>query len=148
MPSRFAQDFREALDEIYIALQSVPEASENTPWREGGWTHRQILGHLLDSATNNRQRFVRATIDGSYSGPGYVQQAWVELHGYAETPWKQLLQWWLAEHEILAAVVDHIPEDLLDSRGVVGDNPPVTLRFLILDYLRHQRHHLQQLTAQ
>jgi hypothetical protein len=51
------------------------------------------------------------------------------------------------EHEILAAVVDRIPEERLESICTVGENNPVTLRFLIEDYLRHQHWHLAQLTA-
>ena len=80
------------------------------PWREGGWTRKQIVGHLLDSASNNRQRFVRAAIDGSYSGPGYAQDAWVAAQGYSGESWETLVRWWHAEHEILMAAVDRIPK--------------------------------------
>jgi len=58
------------------------------------------LWALLDSAANNRQRFVRAAIDGQYAGPGYEQGAWVAAHGYSDKPWDTLLRWWQAEHEI------------------------------------------------
>ena len=61
-------------------------ALADVPWREGGWTRKQIVGHLLDSAANNRQRFVRAAIDGKYAGPKYAQEAWVAAHGYASQP--------------------------------------------------------------
>jgi hypothetical protein len=118
-----------------------------TPWRAGGWTRKQIVGHLLDSAANNRQRFVRAATDGSYEGPKYAQNVWVAAHGYATPRWETLLRWWLAEHEILAAVVERIPEDRLDVSCVIGDDAPVSLRFLIENYLRHQRWHLKQLTT-
>ena len=53
---------------------------------------------MLDSAANNRQRFVRAAIDGSFSGPDYAQAAWVEAHGYAGQTWPTLLRWWETEH--------------------------------------------------
>jgi hypothetical protein len=105
------------------------------------------VGHLLDSAANNRQRFVRATIDGQYAGPGYAQDAWVAAHGYADQSWETLLRWWEAEHEILAAAVDRVPEERLEAKCVVGVDAPVTLRFLIEDYLRHQRWHFKQLEA-
>jgi hypothetical protein len=58
-----------------------------------------------------------------------------------------LLRWWQAEHEILATVVDRVPEERLEAMCVVGDDAPVTLRFLIEDYLRHQRGHFAQLVA-
>lgn len=143
--SYMAQRFRADLDEVHRALISVPESVADIPWRPGGWTRKQIVGHLLDSAANNRQRFVRAATEGSYNGPKYAQQAWVASHGYAEQPWPTLLTWWEAEHEILMAIVDRIPEERLSAQCVVGDDAPVTLQFLIDDYVTHQRWHLKQL---
>ena len=50
--------------------------------------------------------------------------------------WETLLRWWQVEHEILAAVVDRIPEDRLEAVCIVGEDAPVSLRFLIEDYFR------------
>ncbi|MGB0064662.1 MAG: DinB family protein [Terracidiphilus sp.] len=147
MPTQLARDFRAELTSIERALLALPHALADTPWRAGGWTRKQIVGHLLDSAANNRQRFVRAAIDGQYAGPTYAQDAWVAAHGYADQPFDTLLGWWKAEHEILMAVVDRIPEDRLETSCVVGDDQPVTLRFLIADYIRHQKLHVKQLQA-
>jgi DinB family protein len=142
-----AQKFRADLDEVHQALIAVPDALADVPWRAGGWTRKQIVGHLLDSAANNRQRFVRAATEGSYKGPRYAQDAWVAAHGYIELPWTILLSWWEVEHEILIAVVDRIPAERLATQCVVGDDAPVTLQFLIEDYVAHQRWHLKQLLA-
>jgi len=147
MAARLAHNFRVELSLLRTALLTFPPALADTPWREGGWTRKQILGHLLDSAANNRQRFVRAAIEGSYAGPKYAQDAWVAAHGYASMPWDTLVRWWQAEHEILAAVVDRIPEERLAAACKVGEDEPVTLRFLIEDYLAHQRWHFNQLKA-
>jgi hypothetical protein len=142
-----ARKFRVDLDEVHRALVSLPGNLADVPWREGGWTRKQIVGHLLDSSANNRQRFVRASIDGTYSGPKYAQDAWVAVHGYAEQNWATLLAWWETEHEILISVVDRIAADRLETQCVVGDDAPVTLRFLIEDYVEHQRWHVKQLLA-
>jgi hypothetical protein len=147
MTKEFAQQFRADLDDVHRALVSLPARLADVPWREGGWTRKQIVGHLLDSATNNRQRFVRAATQGKYKGPRYEQDAWVAMHGYDSQPWATLLGWWEAEHEILMAVVDHIPEEKLEASCVVGPEAPVTLRFLIEDYVAHQRWHLKQLMS-
>lgn len=142
-----ARTFRAELDKVQIVLRSVSPALADAPWRPGGWTRKQIVGHLLDSATNNRQRFVRAAIEGAYSGPGYTQDAWVAAHGYAEQRWDDLLLWWQAEHEQLIAAVDRIPEERLAAECRIGDGETVTLCFLIEDYVRHQQHHLAQITS-
>jgi len=145
MRNSLAERFRADLDEVHRALMQVSPDWGDLPWREGGWTRKQIVGHLLDSATNNRQRFVRAAIVGQYTGPKYIQNAWVDAHGYASQPWATLLSWWEAEHEILMAVVDHISDDKLQTQCIVGADQPVSLSFLIEDYLRHQRWHLKQI---
>jgi hypothetical protein len=147
MPTQLAQDFQTDLDGLLAELLTVSPALADTPWRTGGWTRKQVLGHLLDSAANNRQRFVRAATEGQYAGPKYAQDAWVAAHGYGAQSWDALLRWWKAEHEILAAVVERIPEERLEARCLVGDDAPVTLRFLIEDYIRHQRWHMAQLAS-
>jgi len=142
-----ARQFQSDLAAIEAALLAVPPAIAAAPWRKDGWNRKQILGHLCDSAANNRQRFVRASIDGRYAGPGYAQDEWVEAHGYDGMEWETLLRWWQFEHEILKAVVALIPADKLETSCTVGDNVPVTLRFLIEDYIAHQQHHLTQIQA-
>ena len=87
MPTQLARDFRTELDRLRAALVLLPSALADVPWRPGGWTRKQIVGHLVDSAANNRQRFVRATIDGQYAGPGYAQDTWVAVHGYGNQEW-------------------------------------------------------------
>lgn len=147
MMTETARMFRAELDKVQTVLHSVSPILADIPWRPGGWTRKQIVGHLLDSATNNRQRFVRAATDGSYTGSGYAQDVWVAAHGYAEQKWNDLLLWWQAEHELLIAVVDRIPEERLAAECRVGDGDPVTLGFLIEDYVRHQQHHQAQITS-
>jgi hypothetical protein len=147
MPTQTLREFRAEIERLRGALLALSPALADTPWRAGGWTRKQIVGHLLDSAANNHQRFVRAAIDGQYARPKYAQDAWVAAHGYGDESWETLLRWWQAEHEILAAVVERIPEERLEAMCVVGDDAPVTLRFLIEDYLNHQRGHFTQLVA-
>jgi len=147
MSTKVAKAFCDDINQRRDMLDEVAPDLANMPWREGGWTRKQILGHLLDSAANNRQRFVRATIDGAYSGPGYEQDAWVALHGYAHLGWKTLVEWWKVEHDILMALVERIPEEQLKAMCTVGNDAPVTLRYLIEDYTRHQFHHFEQINA-
>jgi hypothetical protein len=147
MAHETAIQFRNGVAAVGNSLLAVSADLADAPWRPHGWTRKQIVGHLLDSAANNRQRFVRAALDGAYDGPGYEQDGWVELQGYSEQTWETLLGWWQVEHEILAAIVDRIPDGRLEAPCTIGGDAPVTLRFLIEDYVRHQQHHLGQITA-
>ena len=148
MPTAVALTFRAELDALLERLAAVSPDLADVPWKPGKWTRKQIVGHLLDSAANNRQRFVRASLDGVYAGPKYAQDGWVAVHGYADQPWEVLLEWWRVEHQILTAVVERIPENRLEAACTVGDNAPVTLRFLIEDYVAHQQWHLRQIDGQ
>jgi len=147
MPTSVALTFRAEIDDLQRRLEAVSPDLADTPWDPGKWTRKQIVGHLLDSAANNRQRFVRAAIQGSYAGPAYAQDGWVAAHGYSDQPWTVLLEWWRVEHQILRAVVDRIPEDRLQAVCAVGDNAPVTLQFLIEDYVVHHQWHMQQIES-
>jgi len=147
MLTELAQRYRAELSGFKETLFGLSPDLADEPFRAGGWTRKQLVGHLLDSAANNRQRFVRTAIDGQYAGPKYAQEAWVAAHGYESQQWETLLRWWQAENEILAAVVDRIAEDRLGATCIVGDDAPVTLRFLIEDYLTHHRHHIAQIAA-
>ena len=147
MPTELARRFRAELGEVRAALHAVPCELADRPWREGGWTRKQIIGHMMDSAANNRQRFVRAATEGRYAGPKYAQEAWVAAHGYTRQSWETLLRWWVVQHEILASIVDEIAEERLGGPCVVGEDAPVTLRFLIEDYITHQRGHLAQIAS-
>ena len=132
---------------LYPTQLYITEATANLPWRDGGWTRKQGLGHMIDSAANNHQRFVRAALEGSYAGPFYAQEGWVAAHGYERQSWETLLRWWQVQHQVLAAVVDEIEDSRLGAVCVIGEDAPVTLRYLIEDYVQHQKWHLKQIAA-
>jgi len=123
---------------------------------EGGWSAAQILGHLIDSAANNHQRFVRAQFVDHLDFPGYDQEQWVAAQHYDREPWPQLLALWLAYNRHLAHVVAAIPPAVLTAPRArhsleriawqrVPADQPATLAYLIRDYLGHLQAHLQQL---
>lgn len=60
----------------------IPEAAAAHALAEGQWSPKQIIGHLIDSAANNHQRFVRAQFTDDLVFPGYEQEAWVEVQHY------------------------------------------------------------------
>src|SRR3954452_8452629 len=137
--------FGERIDSAHQALLSIPEEQSSHTLREGGWSRKEILGHLIDSALNNHQRFVRAALDGSYEGATYDQAAWVNIHGYHSMAWPALLEHWRLQNLLLGQVIQRVPENRLDAPCRVGENAPVTLRFLIEDYLVHLDYHLEQI---
>src|SRR5437868_14269940 len=91
----------------------MSEAESQRRPKPGKWCPREIIGHLIDSASNNHQRFVRAQFKDDLVFPGYAQNAWVSAQRYQDAPWRDLVTLWAAFNEHLARVVDAIPQDVL-----------------------------------
>jgi len=111
----------------------------------GKWSKKEILGHLIDSASNNHQRFVRALLSDELVFPGYSQNDWVRVQGYVDEEWQRIVDMWSALNRHLAHFVGRLPAERLKTPCRIGDNAPVTLEALIVDYIRHVEHHLEQL---
>jgi hypothetical protein len=111
----------------------------------GKWCRKEILGHLVDSAANNHQRFVRAALAGELAFPGYVQDGWVSVECWAKEDWDVIVDLWTALNRHLAHVLAGLPEAALSAPCRIGDRPAVTLAALAEDYLRHLEHHLATL---
>jgi hypothetical protein len=109
------------------------------------WSRKEELGHLIDSASNNHLRFVRAALEPEFHGSPYDQNGSVMLHGYQDLRWSDLLEFWQRYNILLTHVIARIPERKLQTRCRVGDSAEVTLRFLIEDYVAHMQHHLDHI---
>jgi len=126
-------------------LRLMPSKNVSTRPAPDKWSKKEILGHLIDSASNNHQRFVRAQLSGELVFPGYSQNDWVRAQGYADEEWEKIVDLWSALNSHLAHLVARIPADRLQAECRVGVNAPMTLKALIKDYIRHTNHHLEQL---
>ena len=126
-------------------LRALTDAQASAPRAAGKWSRKQILGHLVDSAANNHQRFVRAQLVDSLTDPGYAQEHWVTVQRYADRPWSELIELWCVYNRHLVHVIAAIPESRRETPMLVGGDPPATLVFVALDYVGHIRHHLGQI---
>ncbi|MBV9436129.1 MAG: DinB family protein [Acidobacteria bacterium] len=112
------------------------------------WSKKEILAHLIDSASNNHQRFVRAAIEGKLEFPAYAQDKLIALQNPNQTSWELLVELWCAYNRYLAYIIKQIP---ISSAGVqcsIGGSKPVTLLWLAADYVEHMKHHLNQILGQ
>lgn len=112
------------------------------------WAKKEILGHLLDSASNNHQRFVRAALQGELKFPGYEQDKLVDLQNFREMDWDFLVDLWTSYNRFLAHVLTVLPASAARIICHIGNNASATLEFIAEDYVAHLKHHLNQIVGQ
>jgi len=134
----------------------MSDAKSRRPRAPGKWAPREILGHLIDSASNNHQRFVRARFQDDLVFPGYEQEEWVRGQKYAEAPWRDLVDLWRLYNLHLARVMDATPRTLRERSTTrhnfhrilmreVPEGAPARLEDLMRDYVAHLEHHIAQI---
>jgi len=156
MDPDFLRDFRRTLDKARVSLTSLSDADASLAKAPGKWSHKEIIGHLIDSAANNHARFVRGQAMDDLLFEGYDQNAWVRVQRYNECSWIDLIQLWYAYNRHLADVMERADPDALarprarHSLDRIAFHPldpstPATLAFVMRDYVAHLKHHLNQI---
>ena len=140
-----ARELRSTIDEVSGTLSRMKDGEASKKESADEWSKKEILGHLIDSAANNHQRFVRACLNAAREFPIYNQNEWVLIQRYQESDWPDLVALWSAYNRHLSHVIARIPEDAWYAPCNIGTGEPVPLEFVIRDYLRHLRHHVVDL---
>ena len=108
-----------------LRLADVSDADASQPPAPGHWSKKEILGHLIDSASNNHQRFVRAQLAPSLETPGYEQEPWVAVQSYATESWPDLVNLWLLYNRHLLHIVRTMQPSSLPVPCAIGGSAPV-----------------------
>ena len=77
------------------------------------WSKKEVLGHLIDSAYNNHQRFLRATTQADFIFQGYDQDQWVLQNNYQNRPQEEVIDTWVTVNQHLAVLLEGLPKELL-----------------------------------
>ena len=126
-------------------LRALTDEATNYRPTPDRWTIKQVVGHLVDSASNNHHRFIRAQSLDALVFPKYDQNAWVDKQNYDAIDWGALLNLWTSYNGLIAHVIRQIPVEQLQTSCTIGDYEAVTLQFLIEDYVDHLKHHLRKI---
>jgi len=109
------------------------------------WSIAEVIGHLIDSAANNHQRFIRAQETDELVFPKYDQNSWVTKNAYANAKWPDLVELWRLYNLQLSRVIREIPENELATKCTISPYESCTLGFLVTDYVDHMNHHLSKI---
>ena len=114
---------------------------------EDAWSIKEIIGHLIDSASNNHQRFVRLQLLEELTFPDYGQDNihWVRIQNYQNRTWEELLGLWRHYNLQLADIIRSVEPSCLNHFWQLDAAKKVTLFDLMVDYLRHLEDHLDQI---
>jgi transcriptional regulator len=124
-------------------LTEISEENMSTKPSPTKWSKKEIIGHLIDSATNNHQRFVRGQFE-NIPEISYDQNNWNEFSFYNQIDSKQIISFWTIYNKQIIEIIKRIPKENLEKQIKIGNNI-LTLGFLIIDYVEHLEHHLKQI---
>jgi hypothetical protein len=154
--SNYSEELRNTVEQLADQLGQMREATVSRRPDSTHWSAKEILGHLIDSAANNHQRFVRAAAQDHLVFSGYAQDDWVAIQRYQDAPWTELVQLWLHYNLHLARLMIAIPHEVRfrqHSRHnfhqigwrMVPEGQSTTLDYLMRDYVAHLQHHVSQI---
>jgi hypothetical protein len=152
----YAIELLEIVDRVTPRLLDISDEGSARRPAPGKWSPREIVGHLVDSASNNHQRFVRAQWQDDLVFQGYAQDGWVAAQRYQEAPWTELVILWAHFNRHLARVMDAVPGEIrlrphrrhnLHQMAwqPVPESEPATLDYFMRDYVGHLKHHVRQI---
>jgi len=148
-------DLETTVSRAVAALAALGDERSRRHPAPGKWSPREVIGHLIDSASNNHQRFVRAQLQDDLIFPGYDQEAWVRIQRYADAGWDDLVALWAALNGHIARVMAAASEEAIArprpfhnlhelAWAPIPAGEPATLEYFMRDYVGHLRHHLRQ----
>ena len=153
--SAIAKELCETVHAAAPRLSAIADEEASRPLAPGKWSPKEIIGHLIDSASHNHQRFVRARFMDDLEFIGYEQDQWVAQQRYGAEPWPELVELWRLFNLHLARVIEGTPPgvgerartrhnlDEIAWKAVPRDRP-VSLDYFMDDYVGHLKHHLEQ----
>jgi hypothetical protein len=106
------------------------------------WSKKEIIGHLIDSATNNHHRLIRAQYQDTPLVV-YDQNQWVLLSNYHDYPSKQLIDLWRGYNLHIVHILNNMSPSSLKRK--CETTSVFSLEYIVVDYLRHLEHHLDQI---
>lgn len=140
-----AEKLRETVTEALPLLKNFSDEEASIKPLPKKWSKKEILGHLIDSACNNQQKFVRTMAEKQIDFVGYQQNHWVDSQSYNSANWDNLIDFWRLFNLHLAHIIENVKPELLANEITIENAGTFTLEFIMKDYVEHLKHHLNQI---
>ncbi len=135
------KNFSEMVEQFHKKLGEVPAELTDIRPAEDSWSLKEIIGHLIDSTSNNHQRFVRLQFGDLLDFPPYEAESWIRVQNYRSMDWRELATLWYSYNRILLRIIENIDESALENVWVKGEDA-LPLNFIVKDFYRHLQWHI------
>jgi hypothetical protein len=128
-------------------IQNISDSDFTKKPLPNKWSKIEVLGHLVDSAHNNLRRFVCGQYESEPPKIVYDQDFWVVANDYSNLKKADVLQLWTLLNERIANVLRAMPKTNYTKQCDTGKGSVQlrSLEWLAADYLKHMKHHLNQI---
>ena len=144
------------IQENLSELKNISSEIASSKPRDDKWSRKEILGHLIDSAANNHQRFVRIQNQEDLIFQGYDQDQWVAVQWYQGKEWGDIISLWYKYNEHLVQVIENIPDSIMTKTRIkhnlhqiafktIPESESTILKYFVEDYIDHMEYHLDQI---
>ena len=138
------------VSEWELRLLSLPEEVIGNRRNIQNRTIKQIVGHMVDSASNNTHRIIHLQYNSSpLIYPDYANlgnnDRWIAIQNYQNENWENLVQLWKCSNLHIAHVIDNVNPEKLNNEWISALQQRVSLKAMILDYLSHFKLHLNEI---
>jgi hypothetical protein len=145
------QELIKLIDEWEPILSHLPEDILTERRNCQNRTIKQILGHMIDSASNNTHRIIHLQYQASpLIFPDYANlgnnDKWIAIQNYQDENWDHLIQLWKYSNLHIVHVISNVSTDKLDNVWINALNDAISLKAMIIDYLRHFKLHLNEIS--
>ncbi len=132
-------------DQIEAAVKGLNDAQLDTPYREGGWTVRQVVHHLADSHMNSFVRMKLILTEDKPALKPYNQDAWAIQADVRSIPVATSLAILRGLHARWVALLRALPESAWDRKGFHPERGDVTLQSMLVTYSGHGAKHVEHI---
>ncbi len=136
-------NYKEIIDNFYEYLRSIDSEITKLKISEHKWSLREIIGHLIDSASNNHQRIVRLQISDLLDFPQYDCEQWISIQKYNSFDWEFLVTLWYHYNGLILRIINGIDGEQLQNIWVKDEDNSITLEELIRQYYIHLEKHME-----
>jgi len=131
-------------------LESLPVETITERKNSQERTIKMILGHLIDSTSNNIHRIVHLQYQTSpLTFPNYAtfgnNDRWIEIQNYQDEDWQQMIQLWKYSTLHFCHVINNVNDDKLENEWIAGPDSKITLEKMIIYFLDHLKLHLKEI---